>query len=313
MFASTIPDLRGLRALKAIRESGSLADAAVRLHLTPSALSHQLRELETTVGMTLLVRKTRPPQFTSAGDRLLALASLVTGAVNDAERDLGRLQSGSTGRLSMAIECRSCCEWLMPVVGDFRAHWPDVDIDFCDGTSGDRQQALRDGDIDLLLTSDAAPMPGVAKIRLFDYEMLLLVSPAHALASSAFVAPKDLAGETLLTLPAEEDRLEVFREFLAPAKVRPAHLRRVDREEIMVQLVASGRGVAAVPNWVANDALARGWVRGLRLGRDGVRCTLYAALREEDVQRAYIKDFIGTARDTCLARLPGIRPTSLAG
>ena len=56
MLAS-IPDLRGLRTLKAIQETGSLADAALRLHLTPSALSHQLRELESAVGLPVLLRK----------------------------------------------------------------------------------------------------------------------------------------------------------------------------------------------------------------------------------------------------------------
>lgn len=313
MFTSTVPDLRGLRAMKAIEESGSLADAAARLHLTPSALSHQLRELESTVGMTLLQRKTRPPEFTRAGKRLLTLAGLVTAAVKEAERDLGRLQSGSSGRLNMAIECRSCFEWLLPITGEFRAHWPDVEIDFADGVGANPQQALLGGEIDLLLTSDPRPTQGLARLRLFEYELLLLVPPAHALAARTFVAPTDLVGETLLSCPQEEGRQDLFREFLLPAGKRPAQVRLTERDPLMAQLVASGHGVAALPNWAANDYLTRGWVRGMRLGREGIWCTLYAVLREEDLQRAYIKDFIGTARDACLAQLPGVRPASTAG
>ena len=87
-------DLRQLRTLAAIRDTGSLAAAAERLHLTQSALSHQLKDLESSLDLALLVRKTRPPRFTKAGERLLALADIVLPAIRDAERDLTRISCG---------------------------------------------------------------------------------------------------------------------------------------------------------------------------------------------------------------------------
>lgn len=303
-------DLRGLRTLKAIRETGSLADAAARLHLTPSALSHQLREIETTVGMPVLVRKTRPPQFTRAGERLLMLADQLFPVLREAERDLGRLRSGAAGRLVLAIECHSCFDWLMPVIGEFRPHWPEVEIDFRGGLQEDAQQALAAGELDLVITSDPEPRPGLIALPLFEYESLLLVAPEHALAGRAFVMPGDLAGETLITYPVDERRLDVFRTFLTPAGVRPARIRHADGTQLLVQLVASGRGVAALPNWVAQEYLLRGWVRAVHLGGSGAWCTLYAALRESDLALAWVQDFIGTARDACLASLRGVRPVA---
>ncbi|MFZ5722454.1 MAG: LysR substrate-binding domain-containing protein [Pseudomonadota bacterium] len=307
MFQASIPDLRGLRTLKAIQETGSLAEAAARLHLTPSALSHQLREIETATGLPVLLRKTRPPQFTPAGERLLALADQVLAACREAERDLGRLRSGVAGRLVLAIECHSCFDWLMPVIGDFRQHWPDVAIDFRGGMHDDAQQALAAGELDLVVTSDPEPRPGLAALPLFEYESLLLVAPEHPLAGRAFVRPQDLAGETLVTYPVAEPRLDVFRTFLTPAGVRPAKVRHADVTQLVVQLVASGHGVAALPNWVAEEYLARGWVRAVHLGGDGAWCTLYAALRETDLELAYVQDFVGTARDRCFENLRGIR------
>ncbi len=79
---------------------------------------------------------------------------------------------------------------------------------------------------------------------------------------------------------------------------------------MMVQLVASGRGVAALPNWVAAEYLARDWVKALPLGEGGVWCTLYAALREEDVELAFVQDFLATARESCGRQLSGIRPVN---
>ena len=115
-------DIRQLRTLKAIHDTGSLVAAAERLHLTQSALSHQLRELEAEVDAVVLIRKTRPPRFTQIGERLLALADTVLPALREAERDIIKLRGGQAGRLIMAIECHSCYEWLMPTLNIFRQH-----------------------------------------------------------------------------------------------------------------------------------------------------------------------------------------------
>lgn len=307
MLRASMPDLRGLKTLKAIQEAGSLTGAAARLHLTPSALSHQLREIESALGLPVLLRKTRPPQFTPTGERLLTLADLIFPVIHEAERDLGRLRSGAAGRLILAIECHSCFDWLMPVISGFRGHWPEVEVDFRGGLHEDAQQALAAGELDLVITSDPEPRTGLVALPLFEYESLLLVAPEHPFAGRAFVSPADLAGETLVAYPVDERRLDIFRTFLTPAGVRPARVRHADLTQLLVQLVASGRGVAALPNWVANEYLERGWVRAVPLGGSGTWCTLYAALREDDLARAWMQDFIGTARDNCFANLRGIR------
>ena len=67
-------ELRHLRTLAALRDTGSLVEAAERVYLTQSALSHQLKDLEDRLGCQLFVRKTRPLRFTSAGKRMLRLA-----------------------------------------------------------------------------------------------------------------------------------------------------------------------------------------------------------------------------------------------
>ena len=113
-------EIRHLKTLHALREADSLVDAADRLHLTQSALSHQFKELEERMGMPLFVRKTKPVRFTSAGLRLLQLADATLPLLRAAERDIGRLAGGTAGRLHMAIECHSCFQWLMPTIDQFR-------------------------------------------------------------------------------------------------------------------------------------------------------------------------------------------------
>ena len=126
-------ELRHLRTLVALRDTGSLVEAAERVFLTQSALSHQLKDLELRLGCALFIRKTRPVRFTSAGQRLLRLADEVLPLLHSAEHDLARLAGGESGRIYMAIECHSCFEWLLPAINRYREAWSDVELDIASG------------------------------------------------------------------------------------------------------------------------------------------------------------------------------------
>lgn len=300
-------DIRQLKTLAAIKETGSLAEAAERLHLTQSALSHQLKDLENLLDLPLLIRKTRPPRFTKAGERLLALADQVLPLLRETERDLAKLRGGQAGRLILAIECHSCFEWLMPTLNYYRDNWPDVEIDFHSGFQGDAQDRLLSRELDLVVTSNPNHHPALSFMPLFSYESVLVVAKQHPLASKIYVVPQDLAHETLISYPVDSERLDIFQHFLNPAQIQPARIRTSELTLMMMQLVASGRGVCALPNWVAAEYLARDWVKSVPLGDKGVWCTLYAAMRQEDSSLAFIEDFVQSAKQNCLASLTGVR------
>ncbi len=147
-------EIRHLKTLHALREADSLVEAAERLHLTQSALSHQFKELEERLGLPIFVRKTKPIRFTSAGLRLLQLADATLPLLRSAERDIARLAGGTAGRLHMAIECHSCFQWLMPTIDQFRDAWPEVELDLASGFAFAPLPALARGDLDLVVTSD---------------------------------------------------------------------------------------------------------------------------------------------------------------
>jgi LysR family transcriptional regulator, regulator for metE and metH len=301
-------ELRHLRTLVALRDAGSLVEAAERVHLTQSALSHQVKDLEERLGGPLFVRKTRPVEFTRAGQRLLTLAEQVLPQVRMAERDLARLAGDERGRLHMAIECHSCFQWLMPTIDHFRDHWPEVEIDIPGGHHFDPLPALAREQLDLVITADPQPLPGVFYEPLFRYEGLLAVARQHRLADRAFVTPEDLAEETLITYPVEHSRLDVFTQFLDPAGVQPREVRTAELTIMMMQLVASGRGVCSLPNWALTEYLERDYVKAVPLGEAGVWSTLHAAIREETRDAPWMEDFLRTARETSFAVLAGIRP-----
>ncbi len=289
-------EIRHLKTLSVLREQGSLAAAAEQLHLTPSALSHQLRELEQWLSLTVVNRKTKPLQFTAAGLRLLQLADQVLPLVQRARVELTRLAHGQTGRLRLASECHSCFDWLMPVLNRYRQDFPDVDLDFASGFEPAPHELLRQGEIDLLITTDCPALDDVHYVRLFDYESRLVLAPSHELASAANITADSVASQTLIAYPVDSSRLDVVAGYLAPSGLAPAKVRTTELTPMLIQLVASGRGVAALPDWVVREYEQKGWVVSRRLHReaddDGVWRTLYAAVRRADEAQTYMKGFL---------------------
>lgn len=304
-------ELRDLRLLEAIGDTGGLTAAAERLHLTQSAVSHRLKTLEDALGLTLVDRAARPVEPTAAGRRLLALAQETLPRVEAALRDLAKLRDGEAGELRIAVECHTCYDWLMPAMDSYREVWPAVELDLLSGFHADPLGLLGDGRADLVITSDDTPRAGVAHLPLFGYEMLALMPPGHALVRRRHVMPRDFADETLITYPVPAERLDLVRRVLRPAGVEPAR-REAELTVAILQLVASRRGLAALPAWAVAPYLERGYVAARPIGAHGLWSELYAAVRSADADRAYLADFVETVRRDSFARLQGVRPAIIA-
>ncbi|TAM87142.1 MAG: LysR family transcriptional regulator, partial [Candidimonas sp.] len=300
-------EIRHLETLTAIRETGSLQEAAERLHVTQSALSHQLRDLEVRLKTPLLNRRTRPARLTTAALRIVALAEEVLPRLKATEHDIQRLASGRTGRLHLAIECHSCFQWLMPALDTFRQNWPDVALDLSAAFSFAPLPALLRGDLDVVITSDPQVNEAVQYLPLFSYELVLAVSTANPLARYPHIEAEQLADQVLITYPVDKQRLDVYTAFLDLAGIEPAAIRKAELTPMIVQLIASQRGVAALPNWALTEYRDQPWLHICRLGVKGVWRTLYAAVRVEDATTHYLHAFLDQARATCFKTLDGIK------
>jgi len=290
-------ELRHLRSFIAIEETGSLARAAERLHLTQSALSHQIKALERYYETPLFLRSSKPLKLTPAGRKLLDLARRVLPGVEQTEAELKRVAEGDSGRLHISIECHACFEWLLPVLDRYREDWPDVEVDIRLGVSFDPIPALQNGVVDLVISSDPVVQSDLVFEPLFDYQALLVLARNHPLTVKESVDANDLADQTLITYPVERRRLDVFTRFLQPAGVEPAAVRQTELTAIILQLVAGQRGVAVLPDWVVREPVQQRRLAVRALGNPGMFGTLYAAVRSVDRPAGYIQAFIALARN----------------
>lgn len=298
-------ELKHLRTLTTLRDSGSLTATATSLHLTQSALSHQLKDLEARIGGQLFLRKTRPVKFTSEGEILLKLADEIQPRIAKAENELASLKEDVNGRLHMAIECHSCFQWLMPALKEYQVAWPSVTLDFSSGFGFEPLPALMAGELDLVITSDIQPRSEIHYEPLFDFEMRLITAINSPLAEKPSIDPQDLSDLTMLSYPVQKQRLDVVKHFLQPAGIEPKKWKQADNTLMLVQMVSAGLGVAALPNWAISEFSRQGLIASKPLGK-GLTRRLFAAVRNSEKDKRYLQAFFSTARQQSKSHLDGI-------
>ncbi len=299
-------DIRHLKTLRMIRDCGNMAAAAKRLHLTQSALSHQLKAIESQYDSELFTRKTRPLQFSQLGRRLLTLADEILPRIELANNDIARMLKGDAGRLHIVIECHSCFDWLMPTMDKYRDDWPEIEMDLSLVSNFEPLPALLSGDIDLVITSDPDSNPDIAYSPLFRYQSVVLLDKQHPLLEKDVIDAEDFADQTLISYPVERRRLDIFSRFLMPAAIEPAGLRHAELTSMIIQLVANRRGIAVLPSWAVTKYVADNTVSTRPLGHDGLWGTLYAAVRSEQQALPYMQAFLACAKTTSSESLDAI-------
>ena len=289
-------EFRHLRTIKAIHEEGGLARAADRLHITQSALSHQIKGLEDQAGLELFVRRSKPMKLSPAGIKLLRLAEEVLPRIAALEDEFDNLRKGKSGRLHIAIECHACFDWLLPVLDAFRVGWPDIDVDIRPGLQFEALPALLREEVDFVVSSDPENLAGVDFTPLFDYEPVFVCAADHPLAAKPFIEAADFADQALITYPVERARLDVFSQLLFAAGVEPKSIRQVELSAVILLLVASGRGVAVLPDWVVRDHVKHPSLVTRQLTENGITRRLYGATRAADTAKPFMAQMLKLSR-----------------
>lgn len=289
-------ELIHFRILLALKRRGTLNAASESLHLTQSALSHQIKNLEQRLGIVLWRKQGRTLVLTQAGHYLSEVAESVIATVDSAEQHLTLLSAGKTGKLTIGIDCHACYEWFRTILQPYLKAWPDLAIEVTSRYRFNSFEAIQQYKLDAVLTSDPV-FNGVLHYQpLFDFELVLIVARGHRLAGLKVIEPADLQQETILTYPVERERLDMFRKILQPAGIEPyAHI-TVEETDIMLLLTASQRGVCLLPEWLLADKAKNPDVVSLRFKNLPLTKAMYLATRHEDVQLDYIQWLIEYAR-----------------
>lgn len=283
-----------LNILRQIERDGSLTAAARSLHLTQSALSHAIKKLENLSGATIWVREGRRVRLTAAGEHVLQAAERLLPQLERVDAVLAEHATGEQGSLRIGMECHPCYKWLLKVVDPYLQAWPGVDIDVVQQFQFGGMAALFNHDIDILVTPDPLHRKGVHFEPVFDYEQVLAVACDHPLAGKRQIEANDLVDQVLFAYPVDTARLDIYTQLLMPARCAPRRHKAIESTDIMLQLVAAGRGVAALPRWLVTEYAQRLSLTPLRLGA-GIPKQIHLGIRHRDRDNRHIEAFLNMA------------------
>lgn len=286
-------ELRHLRLVRAVGEEHGLTGASRRLHLTPSALSHQLRQVESIAGLPLFRREHRAMRLTAAGEIVFEQAVRVLAAIDDVEDRLGRLRSGAGGTIRLCTHCYTGYHWLPAVMQTFRASHPEAEVRVVAEATYRSLDALMEREVDLVITASDVADPRVRRRPVLHDEIFLVVAPDHPLARRRSVEPAHLAGEHILLYAPTPEESGICVQFLQPAGVWPRRYTSVLLTEGIVEMVKAGLGVSFLAEWAVQPELRRGSLAAVRLGRSGFKRTWSAiTLAESEADSPILDSFI---------------------
>ena len=287
-----------LAIVQQVQQQGSLTAAADVLHVTQSALSHSMKKLEQQLGTNIWRREGRKLELTQSGQYLLEVANRVLPQLELAEERLQQYALGERGALRIGMECHPCYQWLLKIVSPYLSAWPDVDVDVKQRFQFGGLGALLDYEIDLLVTPDPVYKPGLNFEAVFDYEQVLVVAENHELATSDYIEPHQMTKEVLISYPVDLERLDIYNQFLLPAGVTPKRHKNIETTDIMLQMVASNRGVSALPRWLVEEYAEKLPIVPVKLGPNGIPKQIYLGSRDVDSAVDYLQAFVELARGT---------------
>jgi LysR family transcriptional regulator for metE and metH len=195
----------------------------------------------------------------------------------------------------------------MPIMDVFRKDWPEVELDLVSGFHPNPIALLENGKTDLVIGSENKPRRGIVFHPLFRFEVLAVLPTDHPLREKRYLSAGDFAQETLITYPVPEERIDLIRRVLKPAGVHPKR-RTTELTVAILQLVASRRGVAALPNWGIKNYVDYKYVIARSIGRNGLWSNLHAATTREMAGQPFLRDFLEMAKRECFAKLDGVVP-----
>lgn len=248
--------LEQLRGFVAVAEELHFGRAAERLQMTQPPLSRSIQKLERGVGVHLLERDNRNVELTAAGAVFLVEARRLLNLADTAATQARRIQSGSAGTVSIGFTATSTFGILTRLLDFFGSAFPDIHLDLHEMVTREQIAALLARELDLGLARPPFDTSAFAS-RLLHRETLIVAVPSgHRLAHQPEVTPNDVANEPLIMYSPVEARYfyDLVVRLIPVADQNVVH--SVSQVMTMLWLVASGRGIAFVPQSAARLGIA---------------------------------------------------------
>ncbi|WP_281227273.1 LysR family transcriptional regulator [Flavobacterium aquiphilum] len=286
-------EIRHLKLIKAIIEEGSITKAIDKLHLTQSALSHQLKEAEYQLGTKLFLRTNKKLIPTKAGEKVYGIANEILDKLSETELQIKEMVFGEFGEIRISTECFSSYHWLPSVLKQFHHLYPNIELKIITEATHYPLQKLLDNVIDIGIVSDQIKDDRIKYIELFQDEVMMAVSENHPWTNKKYVVAEDFANEHLIIHSLPLETVTVHQMVLAPAQVTPKKITPLPLTEASIEMVKADMGVMSMAKWALQPYLKNGDVKAVKIGKNGLKRKHFIAIRSEKQYPDYFNQFIG--------------------
>ncbi len=286
-------EIRHLKLIKSIVEEGSITNAIKKLHLTQSALSHQLKEAEYQLGTKIFTRANKKLTLTQVGEKIYQTAKEVLDKLSDTEKEIKELISGERGEIKISMECYSGYHWLPNVLSKYQAIYPNIDLKIITEATDQPLKNLLLGSLDLAIVSDLTNDKGIKYLPLFNDELVVIVSENHHWANKKFIIPEDFISEHLFIHSLPIEKVSIYNLFLKKANVRPKKITPIPLTEASIAMVKSNMGVMSISKWNLQPYIEHDkTIKAIKIGKKGLERKFHIAIMNTRSYPDYFNHFL---------------------
>jgi LysR family transcriptional regulator for metE and metH len=277
---------------------GTVSEAARRIGITQSALSHRIREAERLLSTTLFHRENNLLIPTNTGKRLLHTARVVLKEIEHAERDINNLSEGVDQVVRLGVDAYCNYHWLPGFLRIFEDDYPTIGTAVIADVSQAPYSAMRTDHIDVAIVAGTVRLAGLNATKLFRDKLVAVLPSEHGLAKNGWLTPEDLANETCIvhnTVPEQDGGLtQFFGQDIVPRKMISAGV-----TDAIIAFVSQGKGIALLPRWTVKTYLGNDKITTSRLTKEGIDIDWHAIVRESEPAGSPADKFVKALLEDC--------------
>jgi len=271
--------LHHFKLVDTISKEGTLTKAALALHLTQSALSHQLKELERETDTEIFQRMGKRMQLTENGTRFLQSAEKILAEIKSLQEDISNSKNGKTGKLNISMQCYTAYHWLPGLIKSYKKTSPDINIHIVSEASKRPLEHLLRGDLDVALVRTQMTNMKIYYEPVLEDQLVVVVSKDNLLAYKRVFEIADFEDTELImaAYDASYQDTPLIEHMIQLQHVKLKNLHRIHYTDATIDMINADLGIGVMADWIVRPYLETKNIIAIPLSPIIARRTWYAA------------------------------------
>lgn len=285
-------ELRHFRLVSKVAECGTLSKASKELFLSQSALSHQLKELETELGTVIFHRINKKLVLSVSGEIFLSYSEKILESIEELGRKLDDIKGEKLGKITISLEAYTSYFWLPPILKIFHTKHPNIEVVIKTNGITKPIQLLQDRKLDYAIVISKITNSNLEYIPLFEDELVVVSSNRHKMVNKDFFDVPDFNDENILTHASKTEHKKVLEYTRGDLVIRPQKYTHISQTQTIIEMIEENLGIAILSKWAIKPYINRNKITLTKLGVHGTYRKWYLAKLKNLLNQGHEDDFL---------------------